>query len=383
MTISTGPARPTRRELLRAGTLGSLGLAATGCGLFAGAEKPPPPPPNPATRPVEPVLDGDVVFASWPQYLTPELITGFEAEYQVRVVQSAFDSMDGLLGRLRAGNKYDVVFATAQVVDQLRAAGGLHVVDPTRLVNYPGVIASYPYFGNPWYDPGSRYSLPYTMYKTGIAWRTDLLGDRLTGSWADLWDERSRGHTYLLGDPDEVLGLAALRLGYDVNTAEPAELAAIVDLLRGLGPLLAPDGYTANGFGQLEAGTAWLQHAWSADVARVLRNAPQGAEFSFEAPREGTPIGIDAIAVPANAAHPGSALVFIDYLLRPENAQRNIAYLGYPMPVPGTEQTYAAMVEPAPECVVSAEELARGPYFGTNDAAASRRRADAFAQLTQ
>ena len=29
------------------------------------------------------------------------------------------------------------------------------------------------------------------MYKTGIAWRKDKLGDELTGSWRDLWNEEA------------------------------------------------------------------------------------------------------------------------------------------------------------------------------------------------
>lgn len=326
-------------------------------------------------------MDGDLVVASWTQYIDPELLRGFEAEYGVAVAQSHFDSMNGLLGRLRAGNKYDVIFATASVVDQLWRSGRLHVIDPARLAGSAAVTSAYPYFANPWYDPNAAHSMPYTIYKTGLAWRSDVLGDRLGGSWADLWDERARGHSYLLADPDEVLGLGALRLGYDVNTANPHELTAIVDLLRGLNPLLAADGFTDDGFTQLVNGTAWLQHSWSADMARVLRNAPAGATFDFEAPGEGTPIGVDVMAIPANAAHPGTGLLFLDYLLRTENARRTVGYLGYQTPVAGTEDAYAAMVPSAPACVVGPDEVARGPYFVAGDTAAVQRRAEAFAQL--
>lgn len=367
--------------MLRAGALTGLGFAAGGCGLFAGEEKPPPPPPNPATRPAEPVIDGDVVVANWPRYLAPELVGRFEAEYGVSVVESHFDSMVGLLGRLRAGNKYDVVFATAQVVDRLRRTGDLHVIDPSRLTNAGNVVSGYPYLGAAWYDPGFAYALPYTVRKTGLLWRTDQLGPTLPGSWADLWDARARGRTYLLGHQDEALGMAALRLGYDVNTSEPAELTAIVDLLRQLLPLLASDGFADDGLAKLLDGTAWLHQAWSSDLARVLRNPPPGAGFGFETPVEGAPIGVDAMVVPANAAHPGSGLVFIDYLLRVDNARRNIEYLGNQMPVAGTEATYSAMVAAAPGAVVTAAEVARGPYFRPGDDAATRRRTEAFAQI--
>ena len=359
----------------------AAGAGLAGCGLLAGDEEAPPPPPNPATRPVDPAIDGDVVLANWSQYLAPELVSGFESEFGVSVVESHFESMVDLLGRLRAGNKYDVVFATAQVADQLRRSGRLHVIDPARLGNVGNVIGAFPYFAAAWYDPGFTYVLPYTVRKTGLVWRKDQLGDTLPGSWADLWDARARGRTYLLGHQDETLGMAALRLGYDINTAEPAELTAIVDLLRELVPLLARNGFADDGLARLLDGTAWLHQTWSSDMARVLRNPPLGAEFGFETPAEGVPIGLDTMAVPANAAHPGSALVFLDYLLRPENAGRNIEYLGNQMPVGGTEETYAEMIAAAPGAVVTATEIASGPYFRPGDDAATQRRTDAFAQV--
>ncbi len=57
------------------------------------------------------------------------------------------------------------------------------------LENAAAIFDHYDYFADPWYDPGSAHSIPFSMYKTGIAWRKDKLGDELTGSWRDLWNE--------------------------------------------------------------------------------------------------------------------------------------------------------------------------------------------------
>ena len=73
---------------------------------------------------------------------------------------------------------------------------------------------------------------------------------------------------------------------------------------------------------------------WSGDFLYLREGWPTTrATFDFEAPEEGTPINSDAYAIPANAKHPGTAMVFIDYLLRPENAIKNMNYLYYPFPV--------------------------------------------------
>ena len=79
--------------------------------------------------------------------------------------------------------------------------------------------------------------------------------------------------------------------------------------------------------------------------------------------RQGTPINSDTYAIPINARHPGTALLFIDYMLRPENVEKNINYIGYPMPVHGTEATYQEIVADYPECTVTVEDLAPQPLL--------------------
>ena len=100
------------------------------------------------------------------------------------------------------------------------------------------IFDHYDYFADPWYDAGSAHSVPFTMYKTGIAWRKDKLGDQLSGSWNDLWNETASGRTFVLDDRDEVLGMAALLLGLPLNTADEDELDEIVDEMDSLRPHL-------------------------------------------------------------------------------------------------------------------------------------------------
>ena len=72
-----------------------------------------------ASRVIEPKLDGDLVYFNWAQYIDPKLIKGFEKEYGVTVRESNFDSMSGMMAKLRSGNRYDVIFPTAEFADKL------------------------------------------------------------------------------------------------------------------------------------------------------------------------------------------------------------------------------------------------------------------------
>lgn len=56
-------------------------------------------------------------------------------------------------------------------------------------------------------------------------------------------------------------------------------------------------------------------------------------------------------------------MLFIDYMLRPENVRKNIQYIGYPMPVGGSEDVYAAIVKPFPQCLVAPDDLKADRFF--------------------
>ena len=46
------------------------------------------------------------------------------------------------------------------------------VLQPLNLSYIPNLRQNvWPSLASPWYDVGSRYTVPYTIYTTGIAWR--------------------------------------------------------------------------------------------------------------------------------------------------------------------------------------------------------------------
>ena len=168
--------------------------------------------------------------------------------------------------------------------------------------------------------------------------------------------------------------MLSLLLGYELNTAATEELDVIIGKFRSLRPYLR--GFSSDDYNNLLAGDAWMHQTWSGDMAALLWQAPDPSIYGFEAPKQGTPVNSDAYAIPVNAQHPGTALLFIDYMLRPENVEKNINYIGYPMPVHGTEATYDEIVADYPECTVTVEDLSRNLYF-TNDSVAKTQARDA------
>ena len=81
--------------------------------------------------------------------------------------------------------------------DQLSRLVGRKLIQPLNFELVPNLDKNaWPELHSPFYDVGPRYSVPYTVYTTGIGWRNDKLGDfdpRKLG-WDAFWKaEQYRG----------------------------------------------------------------------------------------------------------------------------------------------------------------------------------------------
>ena len=347
--------RLTRRDVLRAGAGTALAVGLAGCGVGEGGSTTT----KKATQKVvkaEP--DGDLVYFNWAEYLDPKLIKAFEKRYGVKVRESNFDSMQGMMAKLRSGNRYDVIFPSAEWVDRLRKANQLLRIDPAQIKNAATV---YDYFDKPWYDPRSDHTVPYAMYATGIIYRKDKVGDAMTGSFNDLGSAAAQGRSYLLDDYQEVIAAGNLVNGAELNSINPADVDKAKQWALDLKPKLR--GFSTDDIQNMVSGNAWMHHGWNGDVVNVRNQVKNPENFSFQKCKEGIPLGTDCFAIPANAEHPGTALAFIDFILEPENASKNIEYMGYPMPYEGPDETFAALVKDDPSINVTVDDLTNGQQY--------------------
>jgi spermidine/putrescine transport system substrate-binding protein len=263
-----------------------------------------------------------------------------------------------MMAKLRSGNEYDLIFPTAEYVNRLVRTNSLLQLDREKLSNAGNI---YPFFDDPWYDGQSAHTVPYAMYTTGIAWRDDKV-EGMGGSWNDLANESAKGKTFMLDDFQEGVGQANLLNGFDLNSTDPEELEQTQATLEHQKDYLR--GYSTNAAPQLLSGTAWVHHAWNGDIVNTRNQAKKNPEiYRFETCKEGIPVGSDCMAIPSNAKHPGTALLFIDWMLDAENASKNIAYFGYPMPVKGSEDAFSELVKDDPSIEVSTEDLENGSQF--------------------
>ena len=373
--MTSFPSGPSRRAVLRGALALGSAAALSGC-AFIDTEGDAAPIASGSTASLPPAakakVDGDLIYFNWADYLEPTIKTGFEKEYKVKIIETNFDSYPGLLAKLNSGNQYDFITPGSKEVALLKDAGMLQRIDKEQLKNADQVFGVSPYFDDPWYDHNSDYSVPFTMYLSGIGYRKDKV-TTMTDSWKDLWNEQAKGKIYVLDEADEAIGFDALKLGLSMNTTNPDDLAKIQADLIGQKPFLR--GYSTDDINNLANGDAWIHHMWSGDFLTLVNNTVKDPQnYGFIAPKEGTPFGNDTYAIPKNAAHPGTALLFIDYLLRPENIDKQINWLGYPMPTKSGQDTFAALSKNFPATQISVADLSKPNVFKTQTPAGKNAR---------
>ena len=247
----------------------------------------------------------------WSTYVSPRVVHGFEREFHCKVNYDLYDSNEALLAKLQGGNvDYDLVVPTDYMLEILIQQHLLAPLDKSRL---PNVWANLdPRFRDLACDPHNDYGVPYAWGTTGIAYRSDLVKEKVD-SWDVMFDPRYAGHILLLDDTREVFGMALKKLGYSLNSANPEEIRRARDLLLAQKPLVK--GYNSSNFEQdLVAGDAWIAQAYNGNLTFAMRDEPS---IRYVIPQEGCTISVDLIAIPRKAPHKDLAHEFINYFHRP------------------------------------------------------------------
>ncbi len=271
--------------------------------------------------------DGDLLLYNWNDYIDPGLVTAFEAEYGVDVVEDYYASNEELIARVSAGGaEYDVVVPSDYAVSLMVADGLLMPIDVSALTNIGNLD---PAFLDPAYDPGNAHSVPYLWGTTGLGINRALLGD-VEPSWALVFDpEVARslpGRVALLDDPREVLGAALRYLGHSANTTDEAELQAAADLVRQAREWTAA--FDSNLYAELLLSREVV--VAMSFSGNFIADLGEEEDFAYILPKEGATVYTDNLAVLADAPHPCTAHTFLDFILRPESAAALTEYIYYP-----------------------------------------------------
>ncbi|HST26263.1 MAG TPA: spermidine/putrescine ABC transporter substrate-binding protein [Gaiellaceae bacterium] len=279
---------------------------------------------------------GPLQVFNWDAYVNPAVVRAFEKQYGVSVEITTFENEEEAIAKLASrAVQFDVWFATVEYLGKAVAGKLIQPLDHAYLTNIGNV---WPSLASPFYDVGSRYSVPYVVYTTGIAWRRDKVKAPTTyrNPYDIFWNARSvSGKLAVIDDVREALGMALLRRHVaNVNTEDPSLIArAGADLAQ----LTKLDNVKVNqtDYQDIPSGATWITQAYSGDMATAASYMPKGVPVSvvgFWRPDKGGMIGSDMITILRGSKRPVLAHHFLNYLLDRKHAIENFSWLGYVPP---------------------------------------------------
>lgn len=251
-----------------------------------------------------------------------DVIKDFEEEFDCRVIYEEFASNEDLFVKIKTSKQaYDVIFPSDYMLERLVSQDLVQKLDKDKIENYKYIDD---YYLNRDFDPNNDFSLPYMAGTVGIVYNAEKYSEGIH-KWADLWDEKYERDVVLYYSQRDVLMVALKKLGYSMNTQNPAELEAAKEELIKQKPLIY--GYLGDEIKDiLVAEDANIGVVYSGDAGVIMS---LNDDFKYSIPKEGTNLWIDLMAIPKSAQNPELAYEFINFLLRPDIQARNAEYLQY------------------------------------------------------
>ncbi|WP_293340254.1 PotD/PotF family extracellular solute-binding protein [Microcoleus sp. CAWBG58] len=314
------PANSTRRQFLKNSAATISGLALSSCGWRLADVK--------SAPPVKGAADQLFIY-TWAGYTDKALLDRFAEKTGIRVIAHLLDSPETMLARLKVGvpHIYSIVYPSDYMVVQMKKLGMLAQLDRSIV---GGLDRLKKRFQNPVYDPGNRYSVPFSWGTTGLIYNSEQFKEP-PEDWSYLWErkkELARRMT-LLNDVREVMGAALRMLGYSLNSTNKQQVKKAYEKLKELKSAIAS--FTTDAWrSQILTGELKLAMCYSSDANEVIA---KNHKLRYVVPKSGSSLWTDTLVIPKGAPNLDAAYKWINFILQADIAASLVQRLGFATPL--------------------------------------------------
>jgi spermidine/putrescine transport system substrate-binding protein len=306
------PAGMSRRQVMRA--LSAAGLGAAGLNLLARGSR-------------AFAQDQILNYFTWSSWGERPFIEAAKNELNFDLKPTFYSSSDEMMAKLRGGGTklYDMIVPVQNYVALAAKAGVIEPLNPAKL---PNTETLFPEFrARPEWSVNSKlYGVPFVWGANAIAYNRGVTGE--IDSMDALFDPKWKGRIALRDEPEDSLGLAALKLGikepYEMNERELQEVKKLLisqkPLVRAYWKNIAD---VQNMLASGEVVVAWTMLA----VITPLRKA--GIDAGWVWPKEGAIGWSEAVSAVKGTRKLSLVEDYANFSLSPEYGEMMARYLGY------------------------------------------------------
>lgn len=318
------------------------------------------------------LADGRVIFSE--SGIVEDFEEWFYETYgmNVRVEYSTFGTNEELYNQMTMGDTYDLVCPSEYMIMKLMAEGMLEpfsndFYDESIEENYYAKGVS-PYIKGVFDElsinnqPLSKYAAGYMWGTLGIVYNPEYVSAEDAAHWNILLSEKFTKCVTIKDSVRDAYFAGSCILNEEkINSAEflnapnylnnlsellNATDADTVDAVEGILSDIKDNVYsfeTDSGKADMVTGKVVANQQWSGDAVYTLDQAEEdGVELCYSAPEEGTNLWFDGwCMIRAGIAEDRdkkiAAEAFVNYVSNPENAVRNMYYIGYTSVISGGE----------------------------------------------
>lgn len=319
---------------------------------------------------------------NWSDYIAEDTIANFEKETGIKVRYDTYDNNEILHAKLVAGRTgYDIVVPSSTFARLQIDGGVLSKLDKSLLPNLknmdPDIQAQ---IAN--VDPGNQYLVNWLWGFSTVGINTAKVKAALgseplpANAWELIFNPKYVSKlkgcgVSVLDSPTEILPAALHYLGRDPFSKNPNDYKDAGELLKSVRPYITL--FSSSGYiNDLANGSLCLSLGFSGDINIARKRAIEaknGNDIVALVPKTGGLLFFDMMAIPADAAHPKNAHLFMNYIMRPEVHASLTNKVSYANPNKESRKFVNESVAKNPSVFLSPADMANmvAPKALTND----------------
>ena len=268
---------------------------------------------------------------NWAEYIGENTVKNFEKETGIKVRYDNFDSNEVLLAKVIAGKTgYDIIVPSSDFGRIMMDGGKVQKIDRQKLTNWgnlnPALMKQMEKL-----DPGNQYMVPWLGGTVSVGYNVDKIKAALgkepipTNPFELVFNPKYTAKLKscgiaMLDSASDVFPSALIYVGKPAFSQQAADYQLAAEMLQKVRKDIKV--FTYNGhITDLANGNICVALGYGSDfnnAAFQAKEAKNGIKIEAPLPPNGMQFGFESMMIPLDAPHKENALLWINYILRPE-----------------------------------------------------------------